>query len=169
MGYYADYDGFITLKGAPSKEINDLINEIMNVYEYDKEKYTYYVSGNDKYYEDDMYRLFSELDGMTKSGEIRFDGEDSSLWRFVYKDGAWIEESGEVVYDGEKPQIRTNEDKLEFLCAIIDIFEDFLEEKKVWWENDEREDDSSALFYGTEYGNLELQLAELMKSWNILK
>lgn len=33
-----------------------------------------------------------------ENSEYAFVGEDDSHWRFVYKEGKWVEQSGEIVY-----------------------------------------------------------------------
>lgn len=47
---------------------------------------------------------------------------------------------------------------------IIEIFENFLEEKGVKIENPEREGDgdNTAIIYGTDYGNLEQKINEFL-------
>lgn len=60
-------------------------------------------------------------------------------------------------------------DRLELLGSIIDIFEDFLEEKGIEIENDEKEDDAdAAILYGTDYGNLESAIEQTLINWNLL-
>lgn len=60
-------------------------------------------------------------------------------------------------------------EKAEFLGQIIDIFEDFLEERGVMLDNPEREeDDDAAIIYGTDYGELQSQLEELMVNWRLM-
>ena len=57
----------------------------------------------------------------------------------------------------------------EFLGRIIDIFEDFLEEKGVDIDNPEKEEnDDAAIIYGSDYGILQDQLKDLMKAWRII-
>lgn len=65
-------------------------------------------------------------------------------------------------------------DRLEFIGQIIDIFEDFLDEKGVVIPNDERQerdfdDDIIVNIYGTDYGNLSDDLENMMMSWGVLK
>ena len=47
---------------------------------------------------------------------------------------------------------------------IIDIFEDFLEEKGINIDNPEREgdEDNAAIIYGTDYGYLEVRIQEVL-------
>lgn len=60
-------------------------------------------------------------------------------------------------------------EKAEFLGQIIDIFEDFLEERGVTLDNPEREeDDDAAVIYGTDYGELQSQLEDLMVGWRLM-
>lgn len=60
-------------------------------------------------------------------------------------------------------------DTPEFLGRIIDIFEDFLEEKGIDIDNPEKEDnDDAAIIYGSDYGILQDQLKDLMKAWGII-
>lgn len=66
------------------------------------------------------------------------------------------------------------EDKLEFIGQIIDIFEDFLEEKGINIQNEDREDDadldkeSAAIIYGNDYYLLEEKISETLANWNIV-
>lgn len=61
-------------------------------------------------------------------------------------------------------------DRAEFVGQIIDIFEDFLEEKGIDIQNDEKtESDDPAILYGTDYGNLQSALEEMLLNWEILE
>lgn len=64
-----------------------------------------------------------------------------------------------------------NDERMEFLGQIIDIFEDFLDEKGVWFENPEREeeDDNLAIIYGSDYDELSNRLEDMMVAWNVLR
>ena len=61
-------------------------------------------------------------------------------------------------------------DKAEFLGQIIDIFEDFLEERGVMFPNDERDQDpdNAAIIYGADYGDLQDELTALMIGWDLM-
>lgn len=64
----------------------------------------------------------------------------------------------------------TEETKAEFIGQIIDIFEDFLSEKKMTLENPEKkEDECAANIYGSDYGNLQSELENLIENWGIEK
>ena len=55
----------------------------------------------------------------------------------------------------------------EMVGQIIDIFEDFLEEKGIEIPNEERKEsgEDAAILYGTDYGNLENQINHLLQLW----
>ena len=61
----------------------------------------------------------------------------------------------------------------EFIGQIIDIFEDFLEEKGINIENDEKNDrddpESAAIIYGTDYGQLQSDIESTLIGWGIVK
>lgn len=65
----------------------------------------------------------------------------------------------------------------EFIGQIIDIFEDFLEEKDILIENAEKADaslaeedlETSAIISGSDYDALQRSLESMMMSWRILK
>ncbi len=63
--------------------------------------------------------------------------------------------------------------KPELIGNIIDIFEDFLDEKGIIVPNPERDEDpeldaeSSANIYGEDYDSLSTSLENLLRSWNI--
>ena len=59
------------------------------------------------------------------------------------------------------------DNKSEFIGQIIDIFEDFLEEKGIRLDNDEREadDEFAAIIYGSDYGDIQDQLEAMLNEW----
>ena len=61
-------------------------------------------------------------------------------------------------------------DKAEFLGQIIDIFEDFLEERGVMFPNEERDQDpdNAAIIYGSDYGWLSECLEVMMIEWDLM-
>ena len=61
--------------------------------------------------------------------------------------------------------------KADFIGQLIDIFEDFLDEKGISIENEERDedDDSAAIIFGSDYDALAEQLTETMTRWGVLK
>ena len=66
----------------------------------------------------------------------------------------------------------TNSDKLEFIGQIIDIFEDFLDEKGVKIDNPDRDRDaacSDTNIYGCDYGDLSDRIESTMTNWGFFK
>ena len=65
--------------------------------------------------------------------------------------------------------VKRNE-KTEFLGQLIDVFEDFLDEKGIVIPNPEKDDDpdNPANLYGTDYGNIQSALEEIFINWGIL-
>ena len=63
------------------------------------------------------------------------------------------------------------ENQSEFLGQIIDIFEDFLEDHNIDVPNEERDgdDDNPAIIYGSDYDQIQNELLELMKAWEIIE
>nr|WP_316612788.1 hypothetical protein [uncultured Ruminococcus sp.] len=85
MSYYATADGNIKLKNRLSeKRLEELIDILIEVFEdYDTE--------------DDYQKVF--FGGhIIEEGEVDYIGEDSALWRHIFIDGEWKEQSGKVVY-----------------------------------------------------------------------
>lgn len=61
-------------------------------------------------------------------------------------------------------------DKCELIGCIVDIFEDFLEEKGVKIPNEERdENNSEAIIYGMDYGILSEQIESTLRAWDLIR
>ena len=65
----------------------------------------------------------------------------------------------------------THDDRMEFLGQMIDIVEDFLDDKGVEIENPDRdeEDDNAAIIYGTDYDTLSSGFEGKLIDWGFLK
>lgn len=72
------------------------------------------------------------------------------------------------------------EDKAEFLGQLMDVFEDFLEEKKISFPetpdlmreagcSEEEIQENAAILYGDNYYGIEDQIEEICKNWNIIE
>ena len=62
-------------------------------------------------------------------------------------------------------------DKEEFIGQIIDLFEDFLDEKNVKISNPEAVEDgeeNAAIIYGDDYDTLHDQIQGVLENWNII-
>lgn len=73
-----------------------------------------------------------------------------------------------------KKYVVSEEDRPEFIGQIIDVFEDFLDEKGIDISNDEKDEAASegenpAIIYGTDYGNIESEIEEILVNWKIMK
>lgn len=77
-----------------------------------------------------------------------------------------------------KTPIVSKEKTPEFIGQIIDIFEDFLADKGIEIPNPEKENDRDsyenpdeeiAILYGSDYGELQTALENMMDNWNIIK
>ena len=124
----------------------------------------------------DPTALLDDLNSMPKStyadGEIEFSGADRKTlqdynYRLIYipDSGKWKIENAKLSY----PVVSSHLQRLEFLGCIIDVFEDFLTEKGIEIQNDEKEEDEdAAIIYGTDYDNLESSLESLLIQYNVL-
>ena len=63
-----------------------------------------------------------------------------------------------------------NSEKLELLCGIIETFENFLDDRGIVIENDEKEEDpeSASNIYGTDYGDLESEIESVLQKYGLL-
>lgn len=60
-------------------------------------------------------------------------------------------------------------DKAELFGQMIDVFEDFLDEKHVWFKNDEREGtEDAAIIFGTDYDVIVQKLEGILEAWNLI-
>lgn len=60
--------------------------------------------------------------------------------------------------------------RAEFVGQLIDIFEDFLEARKITLPNPERdEDESAAIIYGSDYGDLRDKIESTLKNWSVME
>lgn len=58
-----------------------------------------YVSFDGKYYEQRIMPLLELLSPYTIEGSLAFQGEDDALWRLLFSEAVWTEQSGEIVYN----------------------------------------------------------------------
>ena len=60
----------------------------------------------------------------------------------------------------------------EFIGQVIDIFDDFLALRSIDLENDEMDEcdeDNDAVIYGSDYGELQSQLENLLFNWGLIR
>jgi hypothetical protein len=117
MSYSAKSEGFIDFSDVLNVEDGEALKkDLEDVFEYvfssyygvdekgnRKEKTCVYLYSNDEYdWEDCQDALEATLKYGVEKGHVEFCGEDDELWRFIFKDNRWIEESGKVVYESEE-------------------------------------------------------------------
>lgn len=57
----------------------------------------------------------------------------------------------------------------EFVGQIIDIFEDFLEERDISLNNPDREaDEDAAIIYGDDYFEIEDRIISTLRNWDLI-
>lgn len=62
------------------------------------------------------------------------------------------------------------EELAEFVGQVIDIFEDFLEDRNIVLENDEKEgEETEANIYGSDYGELQTSIEDTLYNWNLVE
>lgn len=59
-----------------------------------------------------------------------------------------------------------DEDEPEFVGALIDVFEDFLDEKGIEIENDEKDGYDEAIIYGSDYDRVADGIRNVLKNWS---
>lgn len=95
-------------------------------------------------------------------------GEESLCGLGIDEAEAVLDEAAHRIAEADKlPQkIKPNEETHEFVGCIIEMFEEFLEERGIDVPNDEKDEDPDAsTIYGTDYGELEDTITEFL-AWN---
>ena len=58
----------------------------------------------------------------------------------------------------------------EFVAYVIETFEDFLERRGIDIPNPEKEEsEGPSIIYGTDYGDLQHELGDMMVNWGIIE
>ena len=182
MGYYANWEGSFEFKEKPQEEqIKILKREFCSIYVYEPKyspdkKWSVGVCGSGDYSEADIYDALEKLTPFITAGEIKFSGDDDIHWKIELNDGNWNESSGNLIYSKDEALSKyppvDDDERCEFIGQIIDIFEDFLEEKGIEIPNPERpadDEENGAIIYGSDYGILQDDLEQMMRAWKILK
>lgn len=103
MGYYASGYGECVLKdGADLVLIDyDLNKNGARVIDVDRltANKIRLCAEEQKYYQEEVYLDLNILTKYITEGYIDYVGEDDSHWRIMLKDGKWVEQQGETVYD----------------------------------------------------------------------
>ena len=182
MGYFATWEGTIIFKGKPSDDqIKDLEKEFCEADllepKFDPEnRWSVNLYGSGNYSESGVYEVLNKIVPFIISGKIVFSGDEDAHWKIEFVKGKWEEDNGSIVYSkndalSEFPPV-SEDDRAEFIGEIVDIFEDFLEEKGITIPNPEKnedDDENQAIIYGSDYGYCQDRLEEMMRNWKILK
>ncbi len=110
MSYYATGTGKITfdLSKVTPEKIQKILSPAKNfgcdVEEVGKKKHEFYLTlPCSNYIEDSWYEFLVSMNGLLKEGEILFDGENHTYWRFQYRNDRWCEDSGFISYTDGPP------------------------------------------------------------------
>lgn len=169
MGYYASVTGHITPVDCDKCEkITKYIDE-HGPWEYYVENDTITIWYSENYYDSDYYELCTMMAPITKDFTIECRGEDEEIWGFmkdITEPQGWAARNGVVVYPREQ--------RSEFICQIIDIFEDFLDSKGIVLANSDRDEDpnldpeEAANIYASDYYNLEARIGAVLDNWEVV-
>lgn len=106
MGYYVSGGGTVDFRPDITEDDFKRIEEILNgssiENSYNHFGVDFYHGGN--YHEEEWENLLNKLSPFVKDGELNFAGEDEYYWRFVFRDGKFVDESGAIVYEEEDRQ-----------------------------------------------------------------
>lgn len=178
MGYYANGSGFIDFQCLLTEDQEDVVYKAAGKAMFD---YDFYRRENgtrdsvdiwfDGKYRSDVYDALNDIAAKlpVTDGRIDFSGEDGEVWRFTYdkKTNTFDDETARIVYDSEQ---KLNWDSApEFVGRIIDLFEDFLEEKGIDIPNEDKiQSENPAIIYGMDYGFLQSGIEDILINWDIL-
>lgn len=100
MGYYATAQGSVKLKrNDDGAKVLDELQYCYEIYDYD---FTNVCFGNyDKYHDEEVKAILNAILPYISEGEVEYTGDDDAHWRFILKNGKWVEQNGHVVYDDE--------------------------------------------------------------------
>lgn len=93
-------------------------------------------------------------------------GDESLCGLGIDEAEAVLDEAAHRIAEADKApkKIKPNEEMHEFVSCIIEMFEDFLDDRGIDVPNDEKlEDPDASTIYGTDYGELEDSIAEFLR------
>lgn len=105
MGYTATGRGYIQFIPGNEELIKELLENSPFDWDWDNDDGGLSIWQCEKYYDDKYNEVLAKLTPFVKFGELEFVGEDGSMWRFVFRDDKFVEESGEPLYEFEKEAI----------------------------------------------------------------
>ena len=108
MSYYANGE----LKIVYLSTDKDIIDKVENAFLYVNQRYdmdcevsedrtVIEAYGNERYSTsatEKLLELLTEIAPIQEGSEIDFCGEDQTYWRYIFENGQWKEQNGEIVY-----------------------------------------------------------------------
>lgn len=115
MGYYVSCYG--SLKIRPGTHVRR-IEEIIEDAQYPYYEVTAECNGDEsveicidyygKYFNEDVDSILNAVKPHALGGYLRFHGEDDENWQYVFRDGAFVEESGEILFHDDIDSLERN-------------------------------------------------------------
>lgn len=100
MGYYATAQGSVKLKRRDDGA--KVLEELRSCYEINDYDFTYICFDfYSNYHEDEVEAVLNAVLPYISEGEVEYTGDDNAHWRFILKNGEWVEQNGHIVYDDE--------------------------------------------------------------------
>lgn len=107
MSYYASCGGSIVIhSGNHIRQIEAALKEVG--YDFDavetgnmrdgEPMIKYDICFSDNYHDDDVWAFLEAMEPFADSGSLVFKGEDGSVWRFIFRDGHFVEENAEYYF-----------------------------------------------------------------------
>ena len=101
MSYYAQSEGTITLKKDNAKEVVTILDGLSPFEAEANSENTASLLSSDRWYPEDVKASLDAIAPHVEEGEITFTGEDGCNWRYIFKDGEWVEQNGCIYYSEE--------------------------------------------------------------------
>ena len=129
MGYTARYDGEIYVRSSVSKETLESLRKLLSdaltdnfelINCNDFISYTIYPDET-KYHSIEVWEMLREFAPYTVGGELRFMGEDESIWKFVFQNNVWEEIPGYIVFSSDEAEKKLNDRPLPY-GELLDAF-----------------------------------------------
>ena len=163
MSYYAYGNGTIQL----SQDLPDDLLNVLDAYGakiYDDNELSICCDGN--YHENEIIELLEKIKPYASSGEVNFNGESDDFWRFILKDGEWLEQNGHISYS---PVFEfDNPAKAELIGQLIDQVEDSLCENINELKTRMNAGPDEPLIEGKLYKEMASKFCKTLTKWNLL-
>lgn len=106
MGYWANGSGDAIIKENVNRnQLRELLNKVINKYcrdmEYDLDDtsmFIYFWENSTHWHEEDTMEFLNTLTPYITDGCAEYKGEEACNWRYILKDGKWVEQAGMIYY-----------------------------------------------------------------------